>query len=172
MSEESIANTDHNLPWKAERIFCEVWLGLLCLVGLVALVLIPCFGIEALGDFLFDDHSRATTVVGIICIALAIGLGVVWGGKMKGGHGSPRITLAASIVGCIAGILINLITYKVFILPYYNTGLEHLGSFLLWIFIITPLCVIVGSFVGAIIAYEKTHKAAMQRLNHEKYENI
>lgn len=168
MSEESIANTDHNLPWKAERIFCEVWLGLLCLVGLVALVLIPCFGI----DFLLDDHPRATIVVGTICIALAIGLGVVRGGKMKGGHGSPRITLAASIVGCIAGILINLITYKVFILPYYNTGLEHLGSFLLWIFIITPLCVIVGSFVGAIIAYEKTHKAAMQRLNHEKYENI
>lgn len=166
MSEESIANTDHNLPWKAERIFCEVWLGLLCLVGLVALVLIPCFGI----DFLLDDHPRATIVVGTICIALAIGLGVVWGGKMKGGHGSPRITLAASIVGCIAGVLINLITYKVFILPYNNTGLYHFGFF--FIVIIMPLCVIVGSFVGAIIAYEKTHKAAMQRLNHEKYENI
>ncbi len=65
-------NTDLSLPWKAERIFCEVWLGLLCLVGLVALVLIPCFGIEAVGVFLFDDHSRATTVVGIICIALRL----------------------------------------------------------------------------------------------------
>ena len=157
---EELKSQENSRP-KA-RILCEIGIGLLVLAAGATLFFLICDVIEPLGGWLCDDHREVTVVIGCcILVPILVSLGVLLGGKLTKGKGTPRDTILFSITSGSLGFLVCLAILTI------DRGGSDLGEAFIYFLFVFPLIIIIFTFVGAIKGYERSDKRERNRLNNQ-----